>query len=195
MSDSVADAPGYPRRRRLSAVLRSTLLNLAAAGGAVCIVLVVLALVFHITLIMFKTGSMAPEIPAGSLAVVREIPAADARVGQIVTVDRPGELPVTHRVVRVTPAAGTAEPAETAGAAEPGAATLVLKGDANPVNDPAPYTVPTVRLVVWLAPGLARVIVWLSDPFVLGGLTVAVAGLITWALWPGKARPARHAEG
>jgi signal peptidase len=168
-------------------VVRSTLLNLAAAGGAVCIVLVVLALVFHITLIMFKTGSMAPAIPAGSLAIVREIPAADARVGQVVTVDRPGRLPVTHRVVSVTSA--------RADAATPGTATLVLKGDANPVNDPAPYTVPTVRIVLWSAPGLARVVVWFSDPFVLGTLTVAVATLVTWVLWPRGARRARHAEG
>jgi signal peptidase len=186
MSGSVTEAAASQPRAGAQAVVRSTLLNLAAAGGALCIVLVVLALVFHITLIMFKTDSMAPVIPAGSLAVVRQIPAAEARVGQIVTVDRPGQLPVTHRVVSVTPATASAGV---------GAATLVLKGDANPVDDPSPYTVRTVRIVIWSAPGLARVIVWFSDPLVLGALTVAVAGLITWALWPRREALPRRLKG
>ncbi len=158
-------------RSRAGAVVRGTLLNVAAVLGSVCIVLVGLALVFHVTLIMFKTGSMAPGIPAGSLAVVRQIPAEDARVGQVVTVDRPHALPVTHRVVSKRPGAD-------------GTTVLVLKGDANPTVDPAPYAVRTVRLVVWSMPGLAYVIVWLGNPFVLGALTVAVAALIVWVLWP-----------
>jgi signal peptidase len=59
-----------------------------------------------------------------------------------------------------------------------------MKGDANPVEDPAPYTVSSVRTVLWSAPGLARWVAAASSPFVLGGVTLAVAGLVTWALWP-----------
>lgn len=169
---------------RAAAVVRGTLLNVAAVLGSACIVLVVLALVFHISLIMFRTGSMAPRIPTGSLAVVKEIPAQDARVGQVVTVDRPGALPVTHRVVSSHPVAG-------------GLTRLVLKGDANRAADPDPYQVRTVRLVLWAVPGLAYAVVWLSNPFVLGALTLAVAALIVWVLWPRDetGRRGRHAEG
>lgn len=156
---------------RVESVARNVLLDVAAVLGAICIVLVVLALVFHITLIMFKTGSMTPAIPTGSLAVVKQIPASEAHIGDVVTVDRPGELPITHRVVRTSP--------------DPdGSTVLVLKGDANAAADPAPYTVKTVRLVLWSVPGLAYFVVWLSDPFVLGGLTIGVAALVVWALWP-----------
>ena len=163
---------------RVASITRSTLLNVAAVLGSLCIVLVVLAVVFHITLIMFKTGSMAPDIPTGSLAVVRQIPAEDAKVGQVVTVDRTGLLPVTHRVV------GThAGPA--------GTTVLTLKGDANPTADPAPYTVRSVRLVLVAMPGLAYVIVWLSNPVVLGMLTIAVSALIVWVLWPRGERTER----
>jgi signal peptidase len=156
---------------RIEPVLRTALLDIAAVLGTICIVLVVLALVFHITLIMFKTGSMTPTIPTGSLAVVKQIPASEARVGDVVTVDRPGQLPITHRVVETNPAAD-------------GATKLVLKGDANAAIDPAPYTVRTVRLVLWSAPGLAYFVVWLGNPFVLGGLTLSVAALVIWVLWP-----------
>lgn len=42
----------------------------------------------------------------------------------------------------------------------------------------------TVRIVLFSVPHLAAVIVQLSDPFVLGGITVVMAGLVMWAFWP-----------
>jgi signal peptidase len=168
-----------PRRtlRRTAHIMRAVLFNLAALLGAVCITLVVLAFTFHISLVLFRTGSMSPTIPTGSLAVVKRIPADQARVGDVVTVDRPdGQLPMTHRVVSVTPAAD-------------GVSTLVLKGDANPAADAAPYQVKTVRLVLWHAPRLARLIVWFSRPLVLGTITVLIAALVTWTMWPTRDDP------
>jgi signal peptidase len=160
------------------ALIRSTILNVAAVGGVLCIAWVVAALVLHLSLIMFRTGSMSPGIPAGSLALVREIPASEAHVGDVVTVDRPGLLPVTHRVVEVT--APASAPAGTP-------AEIVLKGDANPTVDPAPYRVSTVRIVLWSQPGLARAVVWLGHPAVIGSLTVATTALVTWMFWPRRA--------
>ncbi|MET3565444.1 signal peptidase [Leifsonia sp. 563] len=160
------------------ALIRSTILNVTAVGGVLCIAWVVAALVFHLSLIMFRTGSMSPGIPAGSLALVREIPANEAHVGDVVTVDRPGLLPVTHRVVEVT--APASAPAGTP-------VEIVLKGDANPTVDPAPYRVSTVRIVLWSQPGLARAVVWLGHPAVIGSLTVATTALVTWMFWPRRA--------
>ncbi|WP_347109419.1 signal peptidase I [Paenarthrobacter sp. S56] len=151
--------------------VRELLLNLAAAGGAVCILVVIAAVVFHISLILFKTGSMSPAIPAGSLAVVREIPAAEVRVGDVVTVDRPGKLPITHRVQSVAPGTGEAR-------------TITMRGDANAEPDPAPYVVERVRLVAWSVPGLAYPLAAAANPVVLGATTVGVAALVTWVLWP-----------
>ncbi|MFH5879302.1 signal peptidase I [Arthrobacter sp. NA-172] len=118
---------------------------------------------------------MSPAIPSGSLAIVREVPASDVRIGDVVTVERPGRLPVTHRVTSVRAAVG-------------GKTVLTLKGDANPVEDPAPYTVSTVRTVLYSVPDLAYVVAAASNPWVLGSMTVAVSALVTWVLWP---RPCR----
>lgn len=160
--------------RRGSRALGNALLNVAALGGIVCIVLVLLSVFFNISLIMFKTGSMSPTIPAGSLAVVREIPAAQIRVGDVLTVDRPGVLPVTHRVTSV--------------AGEGDARTITMRGDANEAEDPAPYTISKARIVLVSVPNLARVVVWFSNPLVLGGLTLGASALVTWAFWPRQPR-------
>ena len=173
------------RRRTPAGVLGDVMLWVASIAGAICIVVVILALGFHISLIMFKTGSMTPTIPTGSLAIVHEIPAADIHVGDVVTVDRPGLLPVTHRVTSV----------EGSGASR----TITLRGDANPSDDIAPYVVQSVRIVWWSIPGWARIVVWFSNPFVLGGLTLGATALVTWAFWPrdpdrGRRRAPRRAR-
>lgn len=70
------------------------------------------------------TGSMAPALPAGSVAVVVPIPSRDVRPGQIISYQAPTvEGPVvTHRVVRVE---------------SPGEHPVVItKGDANESSDP-----------------------------------------------------------
>ncbi|WP_311211425.1 MULTISPECIES: signal peptidase I [unclassified Arthrobacter] len=168
-------------RRRFSGRLQETVLNVAAAGGAVCILAVVCALLFNITLIMFKTGSMSPAIPAGSLALVREIPAEEIAVGDVVTVDRPGKLPITHRVQTIESADGTTR-------------TITMKGDANTEADPAPYVVENVRRVLWSVPGLAHPLAAAANPVVLGATTVAVSSLVTWVLWPRSPRRRRTGQ-
>lgn len=173
-------ASPQPSRRRTGGVLGEVLLWAAAAAGVVCVVLVVLALTAHITLIMFRTGSMSPTIPAGSVAVVQQIPAAEVAVGDVVTVDRPGKLPVTHRVREIAPGATAAE------------RLLTLRGDANAQDDAEPYPVTKVRIVRFAIPGLAPVIVSLGNPLVLGGITLAAALLVGWAFWPRGARDRRR---
>ena len=84
-------------------MLADALLWLSAIAGVACMVLVVVALTANITLIMFRTGSMAPTIPAGSVAVVQSVAASQVQVGDVVTVDRAGDLPVTHRITSITP--------------------------------------------------------------------------------------------
>lgn len=171
-----ADVPTRPRPmwRRLVGALGQVLLTAAAGVGLLCILAVPLALWFGIGFTMFSTGSMAPTIPAGSVAVVREIPASDVAVGDVVTVERPGELPVTHRVRTVADGPGESR-------------TLVLRGDANASDDAEPYQVSTVGLVLFSVPGIAPVVAGLGNPLVLGGLTIGAAGLVLWAFWPRRA--------
>ncbi|WP_044441956.1 signal peptidase I [Agreia bicolorata] len=177
-----SDSPASTAHGRRRGVVREVLLNIASVLGAACIALTLAALLFNITLIMFKTGSMSPTIPAGSLALVREIPASEAKVGDVVTVDRPDQLPVTHRVVATEPGVG-------------GQTILTLRGDANPVDDPAPYTVSTVRIVMASIPGLAVAVVAMSNPVALGSVTLVVASFITWYFWPRSQRAERTTRG
>ncbi|GGC72607.1 signal peptidase I [Hoyosella rhizosphaerae] len=157
---------------RIGHFVRESLLNLLALGGIVCIILVILAFTFNISLIMFKTGSMNPTIPQGSLAVVREVPANTVEVGDIVTVDRGrGRLPITHRVIGIEPGPD-------------GTTHISMQGDANAQPDPAIYRVTEVRTVLVSYPRLAYVIVRLSDPLVMAGITLFAALLVGWAFWP-----------
>lgn len=159
------------RRSRLASTVGSVFLTLAAVGGVVCILAVIASVFLQVSLIMFSTGSMSPTIPAGSVAVVRQVPAGQVRVGDVVTVDRPGELPITHRIVAIRPVGN-------------GTMALTLRGDANRENDQAPYIVSHVRLVLASVPGAASVIVFASNPVVLGTVTIAAALLVGWAFWP-----------
>lgn len=146
-------------------------LDILAVGGVACILLVVAAMVWKVSIVMFATGSMTPTIPQGSIAFVREVPATDVEAGDVVTVDRGEQLPITHRVLEIVETDGDA-------------VTFTMQGDANDAPDPAPYTATTVRTVLWSVPGLAHVIVWLQQPLVLGAITIGTAALVTWAFWP-----------
>lgn len=163
-------------RRGIGNTVADLGLWILAALGGICILLVVLALTANVTLIMFRTGSMSPAIPAGAVAVVQELPASEIHVGDVTTVDRAGELPITHRVTSV-------EPGETGSQR-----VITMRGDANAQDDPAPYSVDTVRIVRFSVPGLAPVIVAMSSPVVLGGVTVSAAVLVFWVFWPRRSR-------
>lgn len=162
------------KRGRVSAWLGSALLNVLAVLGVVCIVLVILSFIFTISIMMFRTGSMSPTIPAGSIAFVREIPATEMEVGDVVTVDR-GEdtLPVTHRVIVIDDPDASSGPVN-----------FEMQGDANDVKDPEPYTADTVRKVMFSVPGVAPIIQSWRNPFLLGGITIAASLLVVWAFWP-----------
>ena len=161
-------------RRSASAWLGGAVLNILAVLGVVCIVLVILSVVFNVSIIMFKTGSMSPTIPAGSASLVREIPATDMKVGDIVTVDRDDKvLPVTHRVTDIKNVDEST-----------GAVTFEMKGDANAEKDPDPYTAETVRTVMFSVPGVAPILQQWRNPLLLGGITIAASLLVVWAFWP-----------
>lgn len=178
-ADDDADEPAQPKT--VWSRIGDWVLNILAAAGVLCIILVIAAFIGNYSLIMFKTGSMTPTIPQGSLALVKEIPASEIRVGDVVTVERPGELPVTHRVIEYYPQTG-------------GEALIAMQGDANPNPDGGMYRVTEVRKVIGHVPGLARGVVWLSNPFVLGGITLSAALLVLWAFWPREPKSTRRKD-
>lgn len=146
---------------------------LLGSAGALAIVWLVFAGITGATVIVFKTGSMAPTLPQGAASVSLPTLASDLRVGDVITVAiDDSSLPVTHRIVSIS---------ETGNHAT---REVVLKGDDNDTADLFPYVVTEVPKVIVGAAGWGTALETLRAPFVIGGLTLGVAGLVLWAFWP-----------
>jgi len=164
-------------------VIKDAAYILAGLAGVVCILWLVASSVFGVSIVIFQTGSMAPTMPTGTAAVVLPVDASELAVGDVVTVPTPGKvLPVTHRVVSVTPDPLT-----------PGGSILELKGDANDTQDQQAYQVSEVRRVLFALPGAGYALVFMRTPLFLGMATVIVASLVVVAFWP-RPRAAHRAE-
>lgn len=143
-------------------------LLLATIVGALALVTVVPRAIGGAALTVL-TGSMTPEIPVGSVVLVRPVDPAMLQVGDVITYQaKPGvEVYVTHRIREIH--TGTSP------------ATLTTKGDANPGDDQDPVPVTAVRgEVVLTVPYLGTV----RETIGVGpaGLLLAILGLVGYAL-------------
>lgn len=150
------------------------------------------ALTTGATLVTFRTGSMAPSMPQGSLAVTLPVAAPEIAVGDVVTVRRASDgQPVTHRVVEVRdPAAASSELPLAADQRE-----LVLKGDDNDGVDMRPYVVSEARRVVLAIPKAGAVLVVVQSPIGMGILVLLAGALTAWSFWPRRPDPDPPAPG
>ncbi|MGX1770234.1 signal peptidase I [Dietzia sp. NPDC055343] len=142
----------------------NTALNIGAIAGVVCMALAAASMLFGISPLIFRSGSMAPEITTGSLALAKTIGASEIRVGDIITINDERGTSITHRVVSISEAGGSA-------------ASVVLQGDANPVADPNPYVVTEVQRVFAHLPGIGYAAAWMSSK-----TAIFLAGLLAGAL-------------
>lgn len=156
-----------------------------AGFGAACLVITVVALVLGARPLVVRTGSMAPELPVGTVVLARPAPATSASVGDVVAVVRPDGKRILHRVARVSPATG-------------GATTLVLRGDRNPRPDP-PVVVTRIERPTLTLPHVGRIVTWIQGPWrqywlgVLTGLLVMLVGLRVTRQRTGGVRNVRSA--
>lgn len=107
------------------------------------------------------SGSMAPAMPVGSVAVVKPVDPSQVREGMALAFVDPADPArlVTHRVVEVSDARGSAY--------------FRTKGDANATVDALPVPAHAVRgKVGWVVPHLGAVLQWLQWP--RGFLTLVV---------------------
>lgn len=164
--------------RRWARIAHSAVIALAGAVG-VLVLLAAAAPLAGFQLVRLATGSMSPDLPAGSLLLAQDVDARQIRPGDIVTVMRADGTPVTHRAVEVAPAGvGT---------------RLVLKGDANDQVDPAPYLATRVGRVVAGVPFGGAVFDLLGGRLVTPVLAVLAGLLVVWAWWPERRTPAHRA--
>ncbi|NKR64843.1 signal peptidase I [Rhodococcus hoagii] len=154
---------------------RDIALNVGAVAGLICVLAAVASFLFGIKPLIFRSGSMSPDIPTGALALSKTAPAADLKVGDVVSVENQQGTRITHRVHEIVSSDGAS-------------AVLILKGDANQDADLTPYTVTETDRVFVSVPGLGYVVSWLSSPaaIFLGG--ALVGGVMVLAFGPGSRR-------
>ena len=144
--------------------MRRLPLDLAAALGLACLLVTLVALVGGLRPMVVMSGSMSPGMDVGTVVLVRDRPAAGARVGQVVALRRPDRSWVMHRVVRTAVTAGSP------------VATLWLRGDANAAGD-LPVTATVAAVPVLSVPAIGRLLTTLREGWVLFWLGTA-AGVV-----------------
>lgn len=149
---------------------REIALTVGAIAGVLCIVAALATLLFGIKPLVFRSGSMAPAINTGALALAESVPADQLAIGDIISVDDNGTR-ITHRVETIESMAGDGM-------------VVTLKGDANDEADSTPYFITEADRVFTHVNGLGYVVAWLSSPVAifLGG--VLVGGLLMIAFYP-----------
>jgi signal peptidase I len=140
-------------------------LTVGALLGLVVLVGAVLGPTFGARPVFFRSGSMAPSIETGSLALVRRVPATDLRAGDVVTVTTRSGTRVTHRIVGIEPSSS-------------GHVVLTLRGDANRSVDAERYLVGSAYRVFWHVPRLGYAASALSTTPTLLAFGLTLAGLL-----------------
>lgn len=166
---------------RLAAGGRQVALTVGAVAGVLCLLVMVAGFALGVRPLVFLSGSMSPTIDTGALAIARSEPAADLRVGDIVSVPTPAGQRVTHRIVDVQHLEQVA--------------TLRLKGDANEAIDAAPYQVENADVVVFSIPGLGYLLNWLASPIGLFALGLYAALLLSVLVRGATAEGGRRVKG
>ena len=120
-----------------------------------------------IELKIVQSGSMEPEIPVGSLLIVRAVDTY--KVGDVITFgpDTKKQIPTTHRIIEETKNNGVTQ--------------FTTKGDANTVNDEKPvYKKDIIGKVVLSVPKLGFVLDFAREPLGFLFLIGIPAGLIVF---------------
>lgn len=147
--------------RRRARVLRTVTLI-----GLLLVVMTGAAWTAGVKPLVFTSGSMAPTISTGSLALAQTVDPATLDPGDVVSVANGSGDRVTHRVVAADPHGSST--------------ALLLRGDANVANDPEPYVVAQADRVLFSVPAAGRVVAHLDGVagLVLIGVTVLGVTLV-----------------
>lgn len=138
------------------------------------------------TLIMFRTGSMAPTMPQGALAISVPVNAAEIAIGDVITIQRNGEsLPVTHRVINISmpPESALEDAPDSAGSLR----SIVMQGDDNAEPDAMPYVTDQARRVIVAVPAVGTLLMLAQSPIGMATLLLGAGATVTWAFWPRRA--------
>lgn len=144
------------------------LLTMGAIVGSLCLVLALAGLLAGVKPLVFRSGSMGPEIPAGALALSRPVAAEGLAVGDVVSVVASDGTQVTHRIVEIA-------------GGDDDSRVLALQGDANGAPDAETYEVTAADRVFWSVPLAGHLVSWAGTPLgllLLGGFVLAMLVVI-----------------
>ncbi len=150
-------------------VLREAALWVTAVLGSISVLAAVGAVAFGITPLIFRSGSMSPDIPTGSLGIAQRTDAADIQAGDIVSVVWSDDTRVTHRVVAIERRDG-------------GFVQLETKGDANSAVDTEHPLVDHVDRMLFSLPGAGYVLQEITKPYWVFGSGVVVGAIVMLSL-------------
>ena len=153
------------RPARALAGARQVALWLAAIAGVLCILVTVASFAFGLRPLVFRSGSMAPTIDTGALAIAHRVDADDLRRADVVSVPTSGGERVTHRIVSVEHLDDQA--------------VLRLRGDANDAADGSPYVVRSADVVLFSVPKVGTAVSWVTSPVGLVALGLYAGYLIS----------------
>lgn len=165
-------------RRAAVRTVREVVLTAGAVLGVLCLVVMLASVAFGVRPLVFRSGSMAPAIHTGDLALSRMGPASELHRGDIVSVLDASGTRVTHRLVNV--------------AAQGDQRQLTLQGDANEKPDGEVYTVTEAERVLFHVPLLGYAIGWLTGPigvFMLGLYAALLLSVAFRGKRPGEGGP------
>lgn len=165
---------------RIAKISQEILLTLGAILGVICILAALAAVFFGVTPLIFRSGSMSPEIHTGALALAQEVPASEIRVADVISAINPQGTRVTHRVIAVSPHAD-------------GTVALTMLGDANEVANPEPYVVTKADRVIWHLDGLGFVVQEIQKPPYVFAMGLLAGALLVFSVR--SRRAARRAAG
>lgn len=150
---------------RIVRLAKECAVTVTAVFGALCITGLIASTFFGVTTLVFRSGSMAPAIHTGALALAQEVPAADIRVGDIVSAVNARGTRITHRVVTIESRGGDTY-------------AMTMRGDANTVADPTDYVVSRVDRIIWHIDGLGYAAQWVQKPGVMFGGGILAGALL-----------------
>lgn len=163
-----------------------------ALFGVLSLLVLGVGMWLNMGLVMFRTGSMEPTIPTGSVALVQPVDPEEIAVGDVLTVHTEEmDISVTHRVTAVNDPedlewAADGEELNPAAVEDGHVAVIRMQGDANEIEDLAPYVVAhgEAEAVLGHVPGVAQPLQWLAQREVQLIFAAALAAGIAWAFWP-----------
>jgi len=154
-----------------SVATTAALVLLSGAGLGLFAARWVAPTLLQVSVVTITTGSMAPTMPAGSMAYIERAEGPFA-VGDVLTFQR-GTERFTHRAVEVVPDGS-------------GSNWYVTKGDHNETDDAQPVHDRQVEgRVVWSAPWLGVASVALDQPAVIAFVLLVATTILFWPLLAG----------